>query len=381
MTRSGFSLSVCTAAMIAGSAASADPLGTPAMSGPLSNNPTPISFDAGLGTIYISGQASGLAFVQSNPQHEFSGDGRTTFDLTNAQVELQKTDGLIQFYVQTGLYSMPTVGLSYEKATDATRDTFGDVPVAYLKIAPTDNFSIEAGKLPTLIGAEYTFTFENMNIERGLLWYQEPAISRGVQANYSSGPLALSVSWNDGYYSNRYNWASGLLTWTIDGANTLAVAAGANVGKTDYSTFTTPYYLNNGQVYNLIYTYNAAPWTVSPYVQYQRIDSSVRLGILNSMDDWGFGLLGTYTFDPSWSLSGRVEYQSSGGGNVLQYTLPYGQGSKMWSFTATPTYQINRFFVRAEASYTTLNNASFGYGEHFDKSNQFRGLLEFGINF
>jgi len=30
-----------------------------------------------------------------------------------------------------------------------------------------------AAKLPTLIGAEYTFTFENMNIERGLLWNQE----------------------------------------------------------------------------------------------------------------------------------------------------------------------------------------------------------------
>ena len=72
-----------------------------------------------------------------------------------------------------------------------------------------DSFSIEAGKLPTLIGDEYTFTFENMNIERGLLWNQEPAVSRGVQANYTAGPLTSRVSWNDGYYSNVYNWISG----------------------------------------------------------------------------------------------------------------------------------------------------------------------------
>ncbi len=61
---------------------------------------------------------------------------------------------------------------------------FGDALVAYAKIAPFDNVSISAGKLPTLIGDEYTFTFQNMKFQRGLLWNQEPAISDGVQVNY-----------------------------------------------------------------------------------------------------------------------------------------------------------------------------------------------------
>ena len=51
-------------------------------------------------------------------------------------------------------------------------------------------FSIEVGALPTLIGDEYTFSFENLNIERGILWGAEPAVSRGVQANFTTGPLA-----------------------------------------------------------------------------------------------------------------------------------------------------------------------------------------------
>ncbi|MBU2781439.1 outer membrane beta-barrel protein, partial [Acidithiobacillus caldus] len=80
---------------------------------------------------------------------------------------------------------------------------------------------VEIGKLPTLIGAEDGFTFQNLNIERGLLWDVEPIVSRGVQANYSMGPLSASLSWNDGYYSNRYNTVSGDLTWTIDGSNSL----------------------------------------------------------------------------------------------------------------------------------------------------------------
>ena len=42
-----------------------------------------------------------------------------------------------------------------------------------------------------------------MNIERGLLWNQENAVNRGIQANYSAGPVAISVSWNDGMLSNK----------------------------------------------------------------------------------------------------------------------------------------------------------------------------------
>ena len=70
--------------------------------------------------------------------------------------------------------------------------------------------------MPTLIGAEYAFTFQNMNIERGLLWNQEPIISRGIQGNYSSGPLTVSLSLNDGLYSNNYNWISGLVSYTLN---------------------------------------------------------------------------------------------------------------------------------------------------------------------
>ena len=90
-----------------------------------------------------------------------------------------------------------------------------------------------------MIGAEYTFSFENMNIERGLLWNQEPAISRGIQVNQTMGKVTASVSWNDGFYSSRYTWLSGSLAYKT-GPNALSFVAGGNLGKTDYFTSATP---------------------------------------------------------------------------------------------------------------------------------------------
>ena len=146
----------------------------------------------------------------------------------------------------------------------------------------TDEISVQFGKLPTLIGAEYAFTFQNMNIERGLLWNQEPIISRGVQGNYSSGPLTVSLSLNDGLYSNNYSWISGLVSYTLNKSNTIAVAGGGSFKEVAKSTFVTLPPQNNSRIINLIYTYNAEPWTITPYFQYTDVPSSANLGLASA---------------------------------------------------------------------------------------------------
>src|SRR5579872_3899973 len=178
------------AAPAAPPAAPTSPLTVPSMTGPLAAPVDPYHFDAaGLGTVYVTGAASGLLLYQGN---SILGDKDTNIDISNGMLMIQKIDGLVQFFVQAGGYSLPALGVNYhltQRDGIALKDYFGGAPVAYAKIAPTDTFSLEGGKLPTLFGAEYTFTFQNMNIERGLLWSQEPAISRGVQANLTTGPL------------------------------------------------------------------------------------------------------------------------------------------------------------------------------------------------
>lgn len=359
-------------------------LGTPGLTGPLAANTMPTKFNAGpLGSVYVTGVVSGLYQAQNNA---VPGDLANRVDLSNGQVFVQKTDGLVQFYAQAGAYSLPDIGVPYIASGSATNEFYGPLPQAFIKLAPNNTWSIEAGKLPTLIGAEYTFSFENVNIERGLLWNQENAVNRGVQLNYSSGPIAASVSWNDGMYSNKYSWAWGSLIYTFNSANTLSVIASGNTRRTSVNTLVTPLYQNNEQLYNVIYTHTSGPWTLEGYLQYTRIPASVVIGTRRSADTEGAAVYATYAVPKMTGLSlpVRLEYiESSGSVADGSPNLMYGPGSKAWSITFTPTYQKGIVFARAEASYVSASSTEpgFAFGPKGTATSQLRGILEVGVLF
>ena len=368
-------------------------MATPPMTGPLVANPNPIKFDGGpLNTIYLTGAVSGLALFQSAP---LPGDHSATADLSNGMFSLQNTEGFLQFFLQVGAYSLPSLGTPYIRVDRIMGDLFGPIPEGYVKFAPNDAFSVQIGKLPTLIGAEYAFTFQNMNIERGLLWNQEPIVSRGVQANYTAGPLALSVSLNDGFYSDSYNWLTGSAAWTIDKENTLTVVGGGNFAHTDKNLISchllacevkTPFFQNNGSIFNLIYTYNAAPWTITPYFQYTEVPGTpfFPLGPTKAASTYGAALLANYAINDNWNLSGRWEYIASSG-NLASgaANLLYGPGSDAFSFTLTPTWQNGIYFVRADASVVSASGTTpgFAFGKAGTTTTQGRFLLETGVIF
>ncbi|HEY1614288.1 MAG TPA: outer membrane beta-barrel protein [Rhizomicrobium sp.] len=362
----------------------ADALSTPPLAGPLAGNPDPFSFDAGpLGKIYVGGVASAFGGYTGNPEQPL-GDLHWRWDLSNGAVFIQKTDGMVQFFVQAGAYDLPALGSPMFSTGKETENLYSAVPVAYAKFALGDSFSLQAGKLPSLIGAESTFTFQNMNIERGLLWNQEPAVSRGVQANYTMGPLAFSASWNDGLYSDDFDWLSGLATWTIDPANSFTLAGGGNIGSSTRSSFATLPYQNNSDIFNAIFTHTDGPWTLTPYFQYTHVSANPKLALGHSGDTYGAALLASYKVSDKWSFAGRVEYIDSTGSIADgSPNLLYGPGSKAWSFTVTPTYQYKIFFVRPEASYVAVQSATAGLalGPQFNDRNQFRAMLETGVLF
>ena len=355
---------------------------TPSMTGPLTANQKPTSFDLGdFGSWYVTGAVTGLGLWQDN---HAPGDREALSDLSNGQVFIQKTAGEFQFFLQAGAYSLPSLGAPYLAAHSATSDLYSVVPQAFIKYVPNDSFNIMLGKLPTLIGAEYTFTFENMNIERGLLWNQENAVNRGVQANFTSGPIAASVSWNDGFYSNRYNWLTASLAYTIDKSNTLSFVAGGNTDQTTRVTTAAPFLLSNSQIFNVIYTHTDGPWTITPYLQYTNVPRNTDIGIVHSASTLGGAVLASYAVDSNFSLAGRVEYiDSSGNAAEGAPSLLYGPGSKAWSVTFTPTYQYKLLFVRGELSYVKANSTTPGYafGSDFSKTSQSRLVVEAGILF
>src|SRR5271166_3990470 len=353
---------------------------TPALTGPLVANPNPASFDLGfLGPVYYNGFVSGLGMWQNNV---FPGDQRTLASLSNGQFSVQKTDGLFQYYVQVGAYTIPDLGAPYFNVLTTTGDFFGPIPIAWAKLAPTDTFSIQ-----------------NMNIERGLLWNQEPAISRGGQLNYTQGPLAYALSWNDGFYSNNFTWLSGSATYTLDPANSFVLAAGGNYSHTTKVTTTTPFFQttatpllqNNETLFTLGYTYNSAPWTVTPYFQFTHVpaSSSPPISTFSSGSTIGGAILANYSFGddsplPGVSLPVRFEYIGSTGSLAAGApNLLYGPGSNAWSITFTPTYQYKIFFARAEISHVGTSSTTPGlvFGPDGRNTTQTRGLLELGILF
>jgi len=366
----------------ADAAAAPTAMTTPSMTGPLAANPKPTSFDLGdLGNWYITGAVTGLGLWQDN---HAPGDRQALSDFSNGQVFIQKTSGQFQFFVQAGAYSLPSLGTPYLAAHNATSDYYSVVPQAFIKYAPNDSFNIMAGKLPTLIGAEYTFTFENMNIERGLLWNQENAVTRAVQGNFTSGPVAVSVSWGDGFYSNRYNWLTASLAYTIDKSNTLSFIAGGNTDQTTRVTTAAPFLQSNSEIFNVIYTHTDGPCTITPYLQYTNVPRNTDIGIAHSASTYGGALLASYAIDSGFSLAGRVEYiGSSGSAADGAPSLIYGPGSSAWSITFTPTYQYKLLFVRADLSYVKANSTTPGYafGSDFSKTSQSRLVVEAGILF
>lgn len=361
--------------------ADAAPLTSPSMSGPLTSA-APNTFEVGpFGKLAVNGILSGFGYWQNNP---LSVDQGAMADISNGQIFVQKPTGIVQFYVQAGAYNLPALGAPFLSTADTISGFFGPLPQAYVKIALKGPFSFQAGKLPTLIGAEYTFTFENANIERGLLWNQENAVNRGVQLNYAGKKLAASLSWNDGFYSNRWNWLFGSATYTFNAANNIIFVAGGNLGNTNYSTLATPAAQNNSSIYNVIYTHTGKNWMFQPYFQFTHLSEHPLIGVFRTTSTQGEAVLGTYTLPHHMTVAGRFEFISStGNADEGSANLLYGPGSNAVSITATPTYQNKAFFTRGELSFVHAGNSTAGdvFGPHGTDTSQVRGVVEAGFLF
>jgi hypothetical protein len=356
------------------------PLPTPAVTGPLSWLP-PANFDAGpFGKLSVNGIVTGYGRWQDNP---VAGDSAGNASLSNGQVFIQKADGKVQYFVEAGAYTLPSLGTPFLSAQSTVSDFFGPVPVAFLKLQAGKTTQFLIGALPTVLGAEYTFTFENMNVERGLLWNQENAVNRGIQVNQAIGKsLTASFSWNDGFYSNRYSWLSGSLTY-VKGPHSLSFQGMGNLSQTAYQTFATPVQ-NNSTMYAVVYTYLKGSWIIQPYYQYSNVPTNPEVGVINGASTNGGALLISHAFKHGFSLPGRVEYITSSGSNDEgSVNLMYGPGSNATSVTVTPTLQKAGFFFRGDLSWTHAGSYTPGYafGGSGTNADQVRAVGEVGFIF
>jgi hypothetical protein len=357
------------------------PLSTFVLTGPLQWLP-PAIFDAGpLGKLSVNGIVTGFAQFQNN---SVPGDDKAQATLSNGQIFIQKPDGKVQYYIQAGAYTMPTLSVPFANAQTVVNNFYGPVPVAFLKLQAGSTTQFVIGSLPTLMGAESTFTYQNFNIERGIVWNQENAINRGIQINQTVGKhLSGAISWNDGYYSNRYSWLSGSVTYS-NGPHSLVYDGMGNLGQTAYQTTATPVQ-NNSYMHVVIYTYTKGPWIIQPYFQYSKLPTNLKVGVPKATSSTGGALNVSYAFKSGFSLPVRWEYLTSSGsatdGSVN--LLGFGSGSTGTTFTATPTFQKGGMYLRSDLAWVHAMDSTSGdvFGKTGTEPSQFRAVLEFGFIF
>ena len=83
------------------------PLPMPSMAGPLQ---TAVPHEVENGKLAVTGILTGMAWSEGN---HVAGDDPTHYDISNAQLFVQKTSGWWQFYLQGGAYNLPAIGVPF----------------------------------------------------------------------------------------------------------------------------------------------------------------------------------------------------------------------------------------------------------------------------
>jgi hypothetical protein len=262
------------------------------------------------------------------------------------------------------------------------------LPLAYVSIPIASKWKISAGKINSFGGYESTFTFQNLNIDRGLLWNQTSNVSKGVEASYKNGAISTAITINDGFYSNQLSWMGASAAYKLNQKSTATLSWTGAIKPSSTNTFVTPLAQNNSQIFNAIYTLSKGNLFVAPYFQYTYVPANPAIGILSSAQTMGAALLSNYRLmdfakdGDIVSIPVRIEYiNSNGAGNPSAPNLLYGPGSSAWSATITPTIQFKQYFFRAEYSYVQASNVSpgLGFGQQANATNQSRLMFETGF--
>jgi len=308
-------------------------------------------------------------------------------DVSNAMLTLTKNTGELQFTVTGGGYAFPTVGVALNSTTQPSSNTylFGYLPTYALEFVPNSNLTLSAGQLPSLMGQESGFTWQNLDIQRGLIWAAETTFSRGLRLAYTNGKLSGTLGYDDGYYSGNHGRAlEGLAAWsptsnttwqfgfTLPGTNTPGNVTASVANKREYDFMLTQTY---GKLQLL------------PYVLVVQSPASAPQGYTKAESATGLALLANWAFDGTHSVAFRFETF----GNASATTdasfnadlVGYGPGSGATTWTITPTWHPGPFFARVDFSNVTLRNFTpgLGFGTTGTSSNQNRILGELGVQF
>jgi hypothetical protein len=378
------------------------------------SGPTAIQIDGGpLGPLELSGGLDGYGFYQTGTggNSVLATDRSNGINVGSALVELQKNSGVLQFTIEVGSNGGTTTLGARPLQTSINIYSTGPLYAGYVTLAPKGSpVTISAGMMVSLEGYEGATDWSNPVQLTTAIFGVQNMNSRGVNLNYTKGPISATVMYGDGYNTGVFNFLQALVSYTINSSNTFNVYYGGNLGQTGLNAKTYGSALcsygqtcgatvgtfgpqfDNSQLVGAYYSYTMGNLNLVPEVQYQVAKANAKLGIYKQTSNFGAALFETYTFGKSpYSLGGWIEYFDSHGSALNQAAGSdnwfLGPNSEAIGLAVAPTWQYKYLFARANAGFIyLLNNKgadgfTYGYGANGDGRAEFTGTLEAGVLF
>ncbi|WP_041434083.1 outer membrane beta-barrel protein [Thermocrinis albus] len=287
-------------------------------------------------------------------------------DISAANLEISKPSSStlpIGFALNVGRRAVPTVGIEYEPFVSESKF---ELQSAYITL-DIDKLNIMAGKIPAIYGWESPFTYQNANIQRGLVWWAEfNSFFNGFRLTYSLLDTLKVIGgvndWNtkDGKYALEFGISSRPLS------NLLA-------------NFTLIYNNRNDKypirLYSLALSYSKGNTTITLNPDIITVPDS-KTGTNGNGTGTGFGVALFISQKISENLSTGIRFEYVKADKKFDY---YGIGKDNSAVTSTFTlkYSKSGFFIRGEASYVKTDKPTY----ERNKDTQFRLLAETGFVF
>ena len=369
--------------------------------------PTPVTIDTGtfLGKLSLSGGADGYGYAltgvgNSGDGYGLLGTGKSAgVNFLNGLIQLQKTDGLVQFTLLAGANNSWVLGYKPGGTSVQTFQT-GPFRAAYITIAPTASFNISAGHVNSLEGYESGVDWQNTSMLTTDIFEVQNSNSMGVSASYTLGPVAATVTFGDGFDTEVWNFLQASATYTINDNNNVTGYFATNLGHTGpnahfYGSATTPYTSSfvgsgpgsaspfvNSTMFGAYYSYTIGNLNVVPEVQYVYAKENSQVGLPAFSSNFGAALFASYQFGKSpYSIGSWVQYFTSNGPDAWFLN----SRSAGFGISIAPTWQKNHLFVRGDIGWLHLTSigtpGSAGYGTSANGRDQADFLLEAGVLF
>lgn len=311
-------------------------------------------------------------------------DRRSRTDITNMLLTPTFNVGHFHATATGGFYDLPTLGCALNPTTQRGANTslFSALPLYAVSYTPDEHLTFSAGKLHSLLGQEGMFTFQNFDIQRGMVWEIEPLVSHGVRGAYANGPLTVQLEENDGYYGG---WSTrgyeGAVSFDLSDTQSVSFAM---IDPHSNAAPNPTAEIANKHEETLDYTARFGKLALTPYLLWIQSPAVAKFGYSDEKASAG-SLLGEYSFSPRYSLGARYEdawnasalNDPSGNADLIGY----GPGSSVQTYTLTPAYHAPWGLVRLEWSsvYVKDLKTGLGFGADGTGTHQNRYALEFGL--